>query len=196
MSQPELTPLPSATTHPRPGFLGRALGVLFFGLALAAFWFGLHNAALATGLAGRHGILAVDRCWVEGGHRHSKGTSVCGGTFRSDDGKVVDDQASAWVEVKPGSKVSVRKAGDWYVQVGFVETVRWLSLFFLGLIVLAFGMVFAATGRFPRSGRQVVLITRAASETRVGVVRKWMVRGGLFGVGACLLVMLSFRLHG
>ncbi|MGW1259145.1 hypothetical protein ACWD5Q_29180 [Streptomyces sp. NPDC002513] len=170
--------------------MGRALGGLFFVVALVIFGFGLYNAAHAAGIAGTHGTLAVERCWVKQGSRSSSDTTVCGGTFRSDDGKILDDEASIRAEVKPGSKVSVQQAGDWYVQVGFGETTRWIAMFFLGWLVVAFGMSFAATGMFPRSGMQVVVITRAVSGTQVGMVRKWLVRVGLAGSGVCLLLTL------
>ena len=190
MGEPELTPLAPTTPLPQPGIMGRALGGLFFVLALVIFGIGLYNAAHAAGVAGTHGTLAVERCWVKQGSRSSSDTTVCGGTFRSDDGKIVDDQASIRAEVKPGSKVSVQEAGDWYVRVGFGETTRWIAVFFLGWLVVAFGMAFAATGMFPRSGMQVALITRAVSGTRVGAVRKWFVRGSLVGSGLCLLLTL------
>jgi hypothetical protein len=189
--QPELTPLAPTAALPRPSIMGRALGGLFFVLALVTFGFGLYNAAHAAGLAGTHGTLAVERCWVEQGSRNSSDTKVCGGTFRSDNGKIIDDQASIRAEVKPGSKVSVQQAGNGYVEVGFGETTRWIAMFFLGWLVVAFGMSFAVTGMFPRSGMQVAMITRAVSGTRVGMVRKWLVRGGLAGSGVCLLLTLS-----
>ncbi|MFF4212694.1 hypothetical protein ACFYZE_25705 [Streptomyces sp. NPDC001796] len=171
--------------------MGRALGGLFFGLALVIFGVGLYNASHAAGVVGTHGTLTVERCWVEQGSRNSSDTTVCGGTFRSDDGKVVDDQASIRAKVKPGSKVSVQLGtGGRYVKVGFGETTRWIAMFFLGWLVAAFGMAFAATGMFPRSGMQVALITRAISGTKVGTVRKWFVRGGLAGAGVCLLLTL------
>ncbi|MER6424217.1 hypothetical protein [Streptomyces sp. NPDC001137] len=183
-------PLAPTTRLPQPGIMGRALGGLFFVLALVIFGFGLYNAANAAGVAGTHGTLAVERCWVKQGSRSSSDTTVCGGTFRSDDGKIIDDQASIRASVKPGSKVSVQQAGDWYVRVGFGETTRWLAAFFLGWLVAAFGMSFAATGMFPRSGMQVAMITRSVSGTRVGTVRKWVVRGSLAGAGVCLLLTL------
>ncbi|MET7478709.1 hypothetical protein ABZT17_30690 [Streptomyces sp. NPDC005648] len=67
--------------------------------------------------------------------------------------------------MKPGSKVS--EAGYSYVRVGFGEVVRLLALFFFGLLVLAFGRAFAATGIFPWSGRQAVRITRAVLSFRL-----------------------------
>ncbi|MGW5662000.1 hypothetical protein ACWEWG_18155 [Streptomyces sp. NPDC003758] len=196
MTQPELTPLAPVTTLPQPGVMGRALGGLFFVLALVIFGVGLYNASHSAGVVGTHGTLTVERCWVEQGSRNSSDHTVCGGTFRSDDGKVVDDQASIRAKVKPGGKVSVQRAGGWYVKVGFGETTRWIAMFFLGWLVAAFGMAFAATGMFPRSGMQVALITRAVSGTRVGMVRKWFVRGGSVGAGVCLLLTLLAWLLG
>lgn len=191
MRQPELMPLAPTAPLPQPSIMGRALGALFFALALVIFGIGLYNAAHAAGAVGTHGTLTVERCWIkQNGRGSSDDTTVCGGTFRSDNGKIIDDQASIQAEVKAGSKVSVQQAGDWYVKVGFGETTRWLAVFFLGSFVVAFGMSFAATGMFPRSGTQVVLITRAVSGTRVGEVRKWLVRGGLAGAGVCLLLTL------
>ncbi|MFJ5535371.1 hypothetical protein [Streptomyces sp. NPDC093261] len=190
MRQPELTPLASSASLPEPGIMGRGLGGLFFVLALAIFGFSLYNAAHAAGVAGTHGTLTVERCWVKQGSRSSSDTTVCGGTFRSDDGKITDDEASIRAKVKSGSKVSVQQAGGSYVRVGFGETTRWIALFFLGWLVVAFGMSFVATGRFPRSGMQVAMITRAVSGTRVGAVRKWFVGVGLAGSGVCLLLTL------
>ncbi len=199
MRQPELIPLASTAPLPQPSIKGRALGGVFFVLALVIFGFGLYNGANAAGVVGTHGTLTVEQCRVRHRVRGSLVvTTVCGGTFRSDDGKVVDDQASIRAEavaerVKPGSKVSVQRADDWYVwyvRVGFGETTRWIAMFFLGWLVVAFGMSFAATGMFPRSGMQVVMITRAVSGTRVGTVRKWLVCGGLVGSVVCLLLTL------
>ncbi|MEU6576989.1 hypothetical protein [Streptomyces sp. NPDC046805] len=191
MMQPELTPLATAPQLPRPGVLGRALGGLFFVLALVVFGFGLYNAAHAAGVAGTSGTLTVERCWVKHGSRGSSDTTECGGTFRSDDGKVKDDQASVRADLKPGNKVSVQQAGDWYVQTGFGETTKWLAAFFLGWLVVAFGTAFAATGMFPRSGMHVALITRSISGTPAGRLRKWFVWGGLAGAGVCLLLTLA-----
>lgn len=190
MTQPELTRLVPTAPLPRPGVLGRALGGLFFVIAMAIFGIGLYNASHAAGVVGTHGTLTVERCWVKQGSRSSSENTVCEGIFRSDDGKVVDDQASIRAKVKTGSTVPVQEAGDWYVKVGFGETARWLAVFFLGWLVAAFGMAFAATGMFPRSGMQVAMITQAVSGTRVGTVRKWFVRGGLAGAAFCILLML------
>jgi hypothetical protein len=196
VTQPELTPLAPTTTLPRPGIAGRALGGLFFVLALVTFGVGLFNAGHAAGVVGTHGTLTVERCWVKQGSRSSSDTTECGGTFRSDNGKVIDDQASIRAKVKPGSRVSVQQAGDWYVKVGFGETTQWIAVFFLGWLMMAFGMAFAVTGMFPRSGMQVVMITRAVSGTPVGLARKRIVRGSLAGTGACLLVTLLAWLLG
>ncbi|MGW5256688.1 hypothetical protein ACWERW_27560 [Streptomyces sp. NPDC004012] len=190
MRQPDLTPLAPTISLPQPGIMGRALGGLFFVLALVISGFGVYNAAHAAGVAGTHGTLAVEHCWVKQGGRSSSDTTVCGGTFRSDDDKVVDDEASIRAKVKPGSNVPVQQAGGSYVRVGFGETTRWIALFFLGWLVVAFGMSFAVTGMFPRSGMQVVMISRAVSGTRAGVVRKWLVRASLAGSGLCLLLTL------
>lgn len=54
---------------------------------------------------------------------------------------------------------------------------RWIAMVFLGGLVLAFGMAFAATSRFPREAAQIGVITREVSQTRVGTVRKRTVRG-------------------
>jgi len=170
--------------------MGRALGAVFFVLALVIFGVGLYNAAHAAGIVGTHGTLTVERCWLKQGTRNASDTTVCGGTFRSDNGKVVDAQASIRAKVKPGSRVSVQQADDWYVKVGFGATTRWIAVFFLGWLVAAFGMSFAATGMFPRSGMQVAMITRAISGSRVATLRRWFVGGGLVGGGVCLLLTL------
>jgi hypothetical protein len=184
-------PLAPTAPLPEPGVMGRVLGGLFFAIALVIFGFGLYNAAHAAGVVGTHGTLAVERCWVDRGiSRHSRDTPVCGGTFRSDNGKIIDDQASIRDEVKPGSEVSVQQAGEGYLRVGFAETTRWIAMFFLGWLVVAFGMSFAATGMFPRNRAQVIMITRAVSDTRVGKVRRWFVRAGLSGTGVCLVLTL------
>ncbi|TQJ90387.1 hypothetical protein [Streptomyces sp. SLBN-31] len=179
---------PPAPSLPRPGILGRAFGVLFFLIAVVIFGIGIFNAANAAGVIGTHGTLTVKNCWVERGTRHSRGHTVCGGTFRSDDGNVVDEDASISAAVPPGSKVSVQRAADWYVRTGFGEAARWIAMFFLGWLVLAFGMAFAVTGMFPRDAAQVGMITREISDARVGTVRKWIVRGSLAGTAICLLL--------
>ncbi|MBK3644359.1 hypothetical protein [Streptomyces sp. MBT33] len=188
VTQPELMPLAPAPSLPSPGIMGRALGVFFFLIALTIFGIGILNAANAAGLVGTHGTLAVKDCWVQRGTRHSRGHTVCEGIFRSDDRKVVDDRAGISAAVPPGSKVSVQRAGDWYVRTGFGEVARWIAMFFLGGLVLAFGMAFAATGMFPRDAAQVGMISREVSESRVGTVRRWIVRGSLAGVVICILL--------
>ncbi|KPI05823.1 hypothetical protein OK074_4313 [Actinobacteria bacterium OK074] len=196
MEQPELMPLQPPTPLPRPGITGRALGALFFVLALLVSGFGLYNAAHAAGVVGVHGTLAVERCWVDQGGRNSRGTTVCGGTFRSDDGRVVNDRASVRAAGKPGGKVSVQQAGDGYVRVGFGVASRWAGLFFLGWLVAAFGVAFAATGMFPRDRVQVAMVQRAVSGTRVRAVRRWLALGGLAGAAVCVLPTLPAQLLG
>jgi hypothetical protein len=165
---------------------------LIFVIALVISGQGLYHAANAAGVVGTHGTLTVESCWERASstnrfRRHTE----CGGTFRSDDGKIVDDEATIRAKMKKGSKVSVQRlskggAGDRYVQARFAVMTGCFAWFFLGWLVLAYGMSFAATGMFPRSVRQAALITRVISGTRVGKVRKWVVRSSLAGAGVCL----------
>jgi hypothetical protein len=151
----------------RPGIAGRALGALFAVLALACFGFSLANAAQAAGLTGVHGTLTVERCSQHStGGRGHRSTTECAGTFRSDDGGVVAEDATVRAALAVGGKVPVQRSGGSYVRTGFGEITRRIAASFGGWLLLAIGVPFAVTGVLPRSGGQFSLISHSISGTR------------------------------
>lgn len=177
----------------RPGIAGRALGALFAVLALACFGFSLANAAQAAGLTGIHGTLTVERCSQHStGGRGHRSTTECAGTFRSDDGGVVAEDATVRAALAVGGKVPVQRSGGSYVRTGFGEITRWIGASFGGWLLLAIGVPFAVTGVLPRSGGQFSLISHSISGTRAGTVRKWLFLGGLAGAAVCLYLTWTF----
>ncbi|MFJ6834575.1 hypothetical protein [Streptomyces sp. NPDC091209] len=94
--------------------------------------------AYATGVAGTSGHLRVEACaWSHaGGHRYPH----CHGTFRSDDGTVVDPDATIDTSLPVGSTVALRRtASAGYEQTGVGASFGWLALSLLGLMVLVLG---------------------------------------------------------
>ncbi|MFF8537064.1 hypothetical protein ACN6K9_007503 [Streptomyces sp. SAS_267] len=101
-------------------------------------WLALTHLAYATGVAGTSGHLGVRACsWSEtGGHRYPH----CHGVFRSDDGAVVDPDATIDSDLPVGSTVALRRtASDSYEQIGAGASFGWLALSLLGLVVLVLG---------------------------------------------------------
>ncbi|GLW19068.1 hypothetical protein Stsp01_58110 [Streptomyces sp. NBRC 13847] len=185
----QLAPSVTAPELPRPGIGGRALGALFFVVALVMFGMAFSNAAHAGGIAGTHGTLTVKSCRVEhsGTTGHRSETTWCEGTFRSGDGRSTDDTATVRADRKPGDKIPVQQSGNEYLRTGPGEVSRWIALFFCGWVVAAIGLPFAATGMFPRSGAQMLMINRSVSGTRAGEVRKWLFLVGIGGAAVCML---------
>ncbi|KIZ13825.1 hypothetical protein [Streptomyces natalensis] len=191
MKLPELTPLATAPSLPRPGPGGRVLGAVFFVLALVVFGLACSRIAYAGGLAGSPGTLTATSCHAlraAGSSHPTSGPTVCEGTFRSDDGRSTDEVATVRADATPGDRIAVQGADGEYVRTGPGEVARWIALFFSGWLVAAFGVPFAATGMLPRSGVQAALINRSVSGTRAGTVRNRLYLVGLGGAAVSLLV--------
>ncbi|MFE2302119.1 hypothetical protein ACFXAW_28475 [Streptomyces sp. NPDC059445] len=113
----------------------------------AVTWLAVTHLAYATGMAGTSGRLSVQACSYSqsGGHRYPH----CHGIFRSDDGTVVDTDATVDSDVPVGSTVALRRtSSDTYEQTGVAAVFGWLALSLLGLVVLTLGamVVHARTG--------------------------------------------------
>ncbi|MGH3309798.1 MAG: hypothetical protein ACRDP3_04315 [Streptomyces sp.] len=170
---------------PAPSWKGRVLGGVFFLAALVCVGFSVYNAAHAGGLAGRHGTLTVQRCWVEQGTRNSSDTTVCSGSFRPEDDSAVVRDAELRREHRPGAEVPVQQTGSGYLASGLAETWRWNALFFIAWIVAALGVPFAATGIFP-ARTQAFAVGARVRGTRAAVVMKYLYIGGAAGTAVCL----------
>ncbi|WP_314172833.1 hypothetical protein [Streptomyces winkii] len=185
---PELGLTSPYAALPAPSWKGRALGGLFFLGALACVCFSVYSAAYASGLAGRHGTITAQTCWVEQGSRNSSDTTVCSGTFRPEDGSRPVRDAEVTRKVARGETIEVQQSGHGFVPVGFREIWRWNVLFFLGWIVAALGVPFAATGILPGTGQAFAVGTRIRG-TRAAAVMKYLFIGGGGGVALCLYMM-------
>lgn len=190
-AEPELGVVSPYAALPGPSWKGRALGALFFAGALVCVCFAGYNGAHAAGLAGRQGTLTVEVCRVEQGTRNSSDTTVCSGTFQPVDGSRPLPRAEVSRKLPEGEKVQVRQSGSGFVPVGFRELWRWNALFFLGWIVAALGVPFAATGIVPGRGQAFALGTRVRG-TRAAVVMKYLylVGGGGLAVSAYMIWVL------
>lgn len=173
---------------PVPGWRGRALGGLFFLIGLVCVGVSVYNAAHTAGFAGRHGTLTVERCWIDQGSRNSSDKTLCSGTFRPDDGGKPRQEAVVHRELKKGDEVAVQQTGRGYLPGGLAETWRWNALFFIGWIVAALGVPFAATGLFPGRG-QAFQVGAAIRGTRAAKVMKYLLVGGAGGAAVCFYLL-------
>ncbi|WP_326785837.1 hypothetical protein [Streptomyces sp. NBC_00151] len=109
-----------------------------FAVGTLVTWLAVTHLAYATGVAGTSGHLGVQACsWSQtGGHRYPH----CHGIFRSDDGTVVDPDATIDSDLPVGSTVALRRTADHsYEQIGLDATFGWLALSLFGLVVLVLG---------------------------------------------------------
>ncbi|NLU74679.1 hypothetical protein HCC61_18700 [Streptomyces sp. HNM0575] len=173
---------------PGPSWKGRAFGALFFVGALVCLGLAAYNAAHAAGLAGRHGTVTVQSCWVEQGSRNSSDTTVCSGTFRPDDGSRPVPDAQVSRELRQGQRIEVSQSANGFLPTGFREIWRWNALFFFGWIVAGLGVPFAATGIFPGRAQAVAVGDRIRG-TRAAVVMKYLFLGGGAGTAVCLYMI-------
>ncbi|MFF2365483.1 hypothetical protein ACFVU0_22690 [Streptomyces sp. NPDC058122] len=140
---------------------GRPLLVItgLFVAGTALTWLAVTHLAYATGMAGTSGHLSVQSCSYgdTGGHRYPH----CHGIFRSDDGTVVDTDATVDSDLPVGSTVALRRtSSDTYEQIGVDAVFGWLALSLFGLVVLTLGAtaVRARTGPETGSRRLRVLL--------------------------------------
>ncbi|MEW1750427.1 hypothetical protein ACIQU1_15920 [Streptomyces angustmyceticus] len=191
MLEPGLGTPDPFVSMPAPSAKGRLFGGLFFFLALLCAGFSLYNSTHAAGLVGRHGTLTVERCWIDHGSRHHSDKTVCAGTFRADDGTTVDHEATVTADRERGDRIPVQQTVSGYLATGFGEIWRWCALFFLGWIVAALGIPFAATGIMPSRG-QAVAVGRLIAGTRASAWMKRLVLGGAGGAALSLYLAWIF----
>ncbi|GAB2792440.1 hypothetical protein [Streptomyces daliensis] len=176
---------------PLPSWKGRALGGFLLLVALVCAGVSVYNAAHAAGLAGRHGTLTVENCWVEQGRRHSSDKTICSGVFRPADGSAPDREATLTRDLARGDTVEVQQTARGYLATGFGETWRWNALFFVGWIAAGIGVVFVASGIFPRRGQESA-VTERIRGTRSAVAAKYLCLGGVAGVAVSLYLTWLF----
>lgn len=112
-------------------------------------------------------------------------------TFRADDGTTVDHEATITADRERGDRVPVQQTVSGYLATGFGEIWRWCALFFLGWIVAALGIPFAATGIMPSRG-QAVAVGRLIAGTRASAWMKRLVLGGAGGAALSLYLAWIF----
>ncbi|MFJ9416298.1 hypothetical protein ACIRPT_19245 [Streptomyces sp. NPDC101227] len=129
-----------------------------FLVALVAFVVLTLKGLTAAGLTGTHGTFTVKECSRQSTSRHSTTSHdyECDGTFRSDDGKVVDNKASMSNlddEYDPGVKIatqghsgstvlSILSAGT-YTLASRGEVIEDFSLAFFAVLLIVPYMIFA-----------------------------------------------------
>jgi len=134
------------------------------------------NMAYAARWQGTPGRLTVFGCTQQGygKTRHTR----CVGTFRADDGRLVDDDAGMSQSLSPGSTLPVqRKASGGYSRVGFGAFCGWLAVAFFGVLML---------------GTAVLAVACAA--TRSAYRRGWLTLAAL--LAAALLTALTSAIAG
>ncbi|MBY8877612.1 hypothetical protein [Actinacidiphila acidipaludis] len=152
------------------------VAVVLLGGGVDALVTGGVNMAYAARWQGTPGRLTVLLCTEEGfgKTRHTR----CEGTFRSDDGKVVDRDAGMSQSLSPGSTLPVqRKASGGYDRVGFAAFSGWLAVAFLGLAM---------------AGTAVLGVSSATA--RAAFRPAWLTVGGL--LAAALLTALVSAVGG
>ncbi|MES4903410.1 MULTISPECIES: hypothetical protein [unclassified Streptomyces] len=130
-------------------------------------------------MAGEPGTLTVGRCWTEHGTgRDHSVTRMCGGTFRSDDGRTVDPDASLESDGRRGDRIQVRRDGGDYLPAGAGEV--WLSagVFFVGCVAAGLGLSAWAVNRRFRAGDELFAVKRPVRGTPTGRVALSLVLGG------------------
>lgn len=155
------------------------MGVLFLVAGAGALAFCLHNLAYELHLAGKSGEFHTVGCRSVGSGKSR--TTTCYGTFRSDDGRVVDQDAAMDAPLTSRLDFPVQwEAPRTYHEVS--PTVDSLSLG-LALESVAFGTIgVLAIAPFPRGGVPSRTTRRAGW---VGAV------GGLGGLGMFGLALLA-----
>ncbi|WP_339131136.1 hypothetical protein WJM95_20475 [Streptomyces sp. f51] len=109
-----------------------------FAIGTAITWLAVTHFVYASGLAGTSGHLKVEACtWSGiGGHR----SPHCHGVFRSDDGTMVDPDATIDNHLSVGRVVGLRRtASGGYERTGAGAVFGWLAVSLFGLMVLVLG---------------------------------------------------------
>nr|WP_157597268.1 hypothetical protein [Streptacidiphilus rugosus] len=98
--------------------------------------------ALASSLqlVGTPGRLTVSTCATFGVGKSAH--TVCYGSFRSDNGAIVDPQASIDAKLPPNATRPVQRASDGTLaEVGVVPSAGWTAVIFLGVLALSVSVV-------------------------------------------------------
>ncbi|MFF3450422.1 hypothetical protein ACFYXJ_25155 [Streptomyces sp. NPDC002667] len=130
------------------GFLLVVIAGLF-AVGTAITWLAVTHFVYASGLAGMSGHLKVEACtWSGvGGHR----SPHCHGVFRSDDGTMVDPDATIDNHLSVGSVVGLRRtASGGYERTGAGAVFGWLAMSLFGLMVLVLGITVTSALTGPR----------------------------------------------
>jgi hypothetical protein len=149
-----------------------ASGVAFllcFFIALCCWATSVDGAVHVGGLAGEHGTLTVERCWTKYGKGgdHSA-TRMCGGTFRSDDGRNVDTDASVEAEGRTGDRIEVQRDGGDYLLAGAGELWLYVGMFFVGCLAAGLGMLAWTMNRRFRTADELFYDRRPVRSTPTG----------------------------
>ncbi|WP_306323378.1 MULTISPECIES: hypothetical protein [unclassified Streptomyces] len=157
---------------PPPSPVGRVFGIVLVVLTLGGMYWTFFNATMSSGYVGTQGKLVISKCVED--HKESRSTrggtvayqTTCHGTFRSDDGDVVDrsaqitlskngadSEAAKKVADEHAGELSVNRAGNGTLSITNVESVaNYLCGGFFFLLVFAYGFKCALTGSFPKKG--------------------------------------------
>ncbi|WP_336914967.1 hypothetical protein [Streptomyces sp. SCR1-8] len=172
------------------------LGVLAASVVVA--WMGLIQA----GIAGTHGKLTVDYCYMEhpvSGKRHtsrSPDTFTCNGTFRADDGKVVADNAHVSglaAEYPKGHTLSAQRSGNSVLPDDPSGALK-MFLIASGLLLVEAFVVFWFVTKLDKNGMSLTDSWRSTKGTAGRVVVVGIAVIGVIGLAAGPL--LAFALPG
>jgi hypothetical protein len=127
-----------------------------FFIALYCWGSSIHDAVYAGGLAGKHGTLTVERCWTTyGTGRDHSATRMCGGIFRSDDGRTVAPDASLESDGRRGDRIQVQRDGGDHLPAGAGQVCLSIGVFFVGCLAAGLGVLAWAINRRFRAGDEL-----------------------------------------
>ncbi|MEV0370053.1 hypothetical protein AB0I10_09535 [Streptomyces sp. NPDC050636] len=175
-------------------------GHLFF-LAVALVFFTVFfiKGLTSAGLTGTHGLLTIKECVRESTSHRSTASHYydCDGTFRSDDGKVVDNKASLGnldTGYDPGFKLAVQGHNDStvlsvlsaanYTVAGREAAIGNFSTGFAGLLFIIPVLLFSWLTRFDETTRTIAqqwAAWRASAGTRTRKIVLSAAAAALFG---------------
>lgn len=121
----------------------RAVLVLLAGAA-AALATSIPPLTAAARWTGTPGALTVGSCYEVGSGRQRQ--EVCAGTFRSDDGRTVDPNASITQPLSPGTVVPVQRTpSGGYDPVGLAPFCGWLAVALFGSALAGMALLIPLT---------------------------------------------------
>ena len=178
------------TTRPVSPAKARVGGAILLLIAALLIGYGYRGLGYASGLQGTPGHLRVLLCERVWGGSRSGTRTVCDGTFRSDNGKITDTDATLddGARHRMGDIVPVTWAGgETYFTARPANAFGWATMLLAGVWALICGAPAVWSGRYPRLSTDASRLSRAAWQAA---------RIAWWGAAACAAVgLLSLLLQ-